>query len=285
MDLYDALRSLLLGGELPVIERFETPAQTARYGQIPQFLFNSDVGTHLQGRLKDSRLWAHQAQALEALGREDNVVVSTGAASGKSLIFQSLAFHKVLLNPENRALVFYPLKALAADQIRGWKRMAHALGLDDGRIGRIDGSISFQDREDILRRTRIVVMTPDVCHAWLMSRLALPVIKDFVTALSTIVMDEAHTLGGVFGSNFAFLIRRLMDVRNHLVQGKATNQALQLVAATATIKDPGEHMRKLTGSKFSVVDHEANGAPHFERLVAHVSCPAGEEALAMASGG
>ena len=276
--MYDALRSLLLNGELPVVERFETPAQAARYGQIPQFLFDSDVGTHLQGRLKDNRLWAHQAQALEALGREDNVVVSTSTASGKSLIFQSLAFHKVLLDPENRVLVFYPLKALAADQIRGWQAMAHALGLDDGSIGRIDGSVPFQNREDILHRARIVVMTPDVCHAWLMSRLALPVIKDFVRALSTVVMDEAHTLEGVFGSNFAFLIRRLIAVRNHLVQDKATIQALQLVAATATIKDPGEHMRKLTGSKFSVVDHEANGAPHYERLVAHIACPAGEEA-------
>ena len=121
-------------------------------------------------------------------------------------------------------------------------------------------------------------MTPDVCHAWLMSRLALPVMKDFVRSLSIVVMDEAHTLEGVFGSNFAFLIRRLMSVRNLLIHDKAKAQSLQLVSATATIKDPGEHMRKLTGAEFSVVDHEANGAPHYERIVAHIACPPGEQA-------
>ena len=53
------------------------------------------------------------------LGRGENVVVSTGTASGKSLIFRSLAFHKTLLNRRSRTLVLYPLKALAADQLLG----------------------------------------------------------------------------------------------------------------------------------------------------------------------
>ena len=276
--MYNALRSLLSDGDFQVVEQFEMPAQAARFERIPSYLFESAVGTHLRGRLRNNGLWEHQAQALEALGRGDNVVVSTGTASGKSLVFQSFAFHQVLLNPDSRVLVFYPLKALAADQIRGWKRMARALDLEDGCIGRIDGSVPFQGREDILQRARIVVMTPDVCHAWLMSRLALPVMKDFVRSLSIVVMDEAHTLEGVFGSNFAFLIRRLMSVRNLLIHDKAKAQSLQLVSATATIKDPGEHMRKLTGAGFSVVDHEANGAPHYERLVAHIACPPGEQA-------
>ena len=75
-------------------------------------------------------------------------------------------------------------------------------------IGRIDGSVDIRKREAVLERAQVVVMTPDVCHAWLMSRLSLPIIKNFVRSLSTLVMDEAHTLEGVFGSNFAFLIRR-----------------------------------------------------------------------------
>ena len=120
-------------------------------------------------------------------------------------------------------------------------------------------------------------MTPDVCHAWLMSRLSLPVIRDFVRALSTLVMDEAHTLEGVFGSNFAFLIRRLIAARRFLLQDEVETQPLQLVAATATIKNPAEHLKLLTGSEFSVVDHEADGARQYERLIAHVACTAGEE--------
>ena len=208
--MYQTLRDLLCSNEFSVVERFEIPGQTARYAPIPRFLFDSGVGIHLKGRRQEETLWAHQTQSLEALGHGDNVVVSTGTASGKSLVFQSLAFHKILLDPESRVLVFYPLKALAADQTRGWQRMACDLGLGEYSIGRIDGSVSAQAREGILQHARIVIMTPDVCHAWLMSRLSLPILRDFVRALSTLVMDEAHTLEGVFGSNFAFLIRRLI---------------------------------------------------------------------------
>ena len=89
-------------------------------------------------------------------------------------------------------------------------------------------------------------------------------------------MDEAHTLEGVFGSNFAFLIRRLMAARNHLTTDGA-QKSLQLVAATATIKDPGHHMEQLTGQNFTVVDHEQDSSPQHDRLVAHIACPDGEE--------
>ena len=134
----------------------------------------------------------------------------------------------------------------------------------------------IKDRDDILQSARIIVMTPDVCHAWLMSRLSLPVVRDFVQSLSTVVMDEAHTLEGVFGSNFAFLIRRLLAARNHLLRDNAKGRELQLVAATATIANPGEHMKRLTGSDFSVISHEDDGAPQSERIVAHLACPEGE---------
>ena len=256
------------------------PGRPARHNEVPFFLSGSAVGDHLDQWSREASsgepgLWTHQVQALEALGRNDNVVVSTGTASGKSLVFRALAFHKVLLDPSSRVVVFYPLRALVADQLRGWREMARALGLDGNIVGQIDGSVPTRDREDVLEKARIVVMTPDVCQAWLMSRLAMPVIRTFVGSLSTLVMDEAHTLEGVFGSNFAFLIRRLIAARNHLLGDEAT--PLQLVAATATISNPGEHMKRLTGADFTVVDHEADGAQRYQRTVAHIACPEGED--------
>ena len=279
-DMYDALCNLFRGDEFSVIESFEIPEQPARFAAIPRFLFNSRIGLYLDQQFsgpEGTRLWTHQAQALEELGRGENVVVSTGTASGKSLVFRSLVFHKMFLEPAGRALVFYPLKALAADQLRGWQEMARLLELDEDVIGRIDGSVPVKNREKVLRDARIVVMTPDVCHAWLMSHLSLPAVRNFVQALSTLVMDEAHTLEGVFGSNFAFLIRRLIATRNHLLGKGPVPCPLQLVAATATIAKPGEHMKQLTGSDFSVVDHKADGAPQYGRVVAHIACPKGEE--------
>ena len=40
------------------------------------------------------------------------MVVSTGTASGKSLVFQSFAFHQVLLNPDSVCLCSIRLKPL-----------------------------------------------------------------------------------------------------------------------------------------------------------------------------
>ena len=280
-NMYDTVQRLLNQGVFSVVEQFTIPGRIARFGPIPRFLFDSRVGLYLHRKFESSKdttgpLWSHQTEALDKLGRGEDVVVSTGTASGKSLIFRSLAFHKTLLNPRSRVLVFYPLKALAADQLLGWIRMARDLDLDDSYVGRVDGSVSVKDREEILQRARVVAMTPDVCHAWLMSRLSLPIVRDFLRSLSTLVMDEAHILEGVFGSNFAFLMRRLMAARYHLI-GPREMTPLQLVAATATIKNPGEHLRLLTGAEFSVVDHQSDGAPEHERLVAHVDCPVGEE--------
>ncbi len=280
--MYEAMYNLLDGSEFSVVESFEIPGRPARYEEIPRFLFDSKVGDYLNQwshRIgsRQSGLWFHQSQALEALGSGDNVVVSTGTASGKSLVFRALALNKVLLDPSSRVVVFYPLRALVADQLLGWREMARALGLDESIIGQIDGSVPFNERDDVLHQARIVVMTPDVCQAWLMSRLAMPGVRDFVRSLSTLVMDEAHTLEGVFGSNFAFLIRRLIAARNHLLRDENNSMPLQLVAATATISNPGEHMKQLTGAEFVVIDHEADGAPRYERTVAHVACSEGDE--------
>ena len=128
-----------------------------------------------------------------------------------------------------------------------------------------------------LRRSRIIVMTPDVCQAWLMPRLAMPAVREFLGRLSALVMDEVHTLEGVFGSSFAFLIRRLLAARNHLLGSGSEDRPLQLVAATATIANPGEHMELLTGAEFTIVDQDSDGAPHHDRTVAHIACPEGDE--------
>ncbi len=281
--MYEEIRRILAGSEFSVVERFELPGRGARFASIPQFLFSSPIGRYLEEQATqdgwDGPLWAHQALALEKLGGGESVVVSSGTASGKSLVFRSLAFHKTFLQPDCRVLVFYPLKALAADQVKGWKEMARALKLDGEVIGRIDGSVPYRDRDDILNRSRIVVMTPDVCHAWMMSHLSSPVIGNFLKTLSMVVMDEAHTLEGVFGSNFAFLLRRLRAARNLSLPDGKRPSPLQFVATSATIENPGEHLQRLTGSQFAVVDHQVDGARQHERMVAHIACELGEETL------
>lgn len=276
--MYRTVRSVLESGQFTVVENFTLPSRLAAYQSVPKFLFESAVGEYLQRAVgTDANLWRHQAIALEALDELRSVVVPTGTASGKSLIFRSIAFHRLLRYPENRVLVFYPLKALASDQLRGWQEMAKDLGLPSNFIGRIDGSVPVKSRDEVLQSARVILMTPDVCHSWLMSRLAIPAVKVFLARLAIVVMDEAHTLEGVFGSNFAFLIRRLLAARHYLQRQVRITQELQFVAATATILNPETHLSALTGVNFDVIAENLDGSPRSERICAHIAAPLGEE--------
>jgi len=278
----ESLLNILQGGEFNVEESFEIPGKQAEFAKIPEFLFDSQVGVYLSHwsrkiQAGESGLWVHQAHALEALGRGENVVISTGTASGKSLIFRALALHKVHLNSDERIVVFYPLRALVADQLSGWRDMARKVGFEENDIGQVDGSVATKERESVMANSKIILMTPDVCHAWMMPRIGMKAIRQFVGSLSTLIIDEAHTLEGVFGSNFAFLIRRLTAARNHVLGKQVKTNSLQIVATTATIANPEDHLGKLTGAKFSVVDHEMDQAPRHERIVAHIECAENEE--------
>jgi len=274
--MYQAVLDLLESGTFPVVDSIEIPGRDAMKMDIPRFLFASKIGSYLKDRHPEG-LWAHQSKALEALGEGENVVVSTGTASGKSLIFQALTLHKMLLDPSHRAIVFYPLRALIADQYRGWEEYAAALGINREEVVCLDRTTTYAERESIIGRARVVIMTPDLCHAWLMSHLAEPSVRTFLAGVSTIVIDEAHSMESVFGSNCAFLLRRLNTARNYILGRSAPNQQIQYIGATATIENPGDHLNRLTGANFTVIDHDADGAPRYHRVVAHVASAQGAE--------
>ncbi len=213
------------------------------------------------------QLYRHQAIALAALLRNENVVVSTGTASGKSLVFQTYVLHRLMLEPEATAIVWYPLKALANDQMRGWRERAEKAGFPVEQINRIDGDIPTAERFNILKDTRIAIMTPDICHAWLLRHRANPSIRHFLQRLRLLVLDEAHAYETVFGSHVALLLRRLDAAHREEAEG----QPLQYIAATATILEPAQHLEKLTGAPFTAITEEEDGAPRQERTLAHIA--------------
>ena len=127
----------------------------------------------------------------------------------------------------------------------------------------------MNEREQIIEQARVVLMTPDVCQAWLMRTLATQPVNRFLDALTLLVLDEAHVYESVFGSNAAFLIRRLLAAKRR-VSSQRGNVQLQVVAATATIAEPQEHLKNLTGLRFKVVNERQDGAPRYRRRILHV---------------
>ena len=151
---------------------------------VPQKLKEGKVGNWLQtARELRAGLWTHQSQSLEYAIAGKNVVVATGTASGKSLVFQTTAFRVLEREPDATVLVFYPLKALVADQFESWKTIAAACGHSENIVAKLDGDVDREERARIIEQARIIVATPDVIHAWLMAKLAVPSHKSFLARL------------------------------------------------------------------------------------------------------
>lgn len=269
--MHDVFKTMIDSGDLPCVDRVDLPARPQRLAAIPEQFRSGAAGRWLMNDPKlHAKLWLHQAKAMQAAAQGKNVIVSTGTASGKSLIFQSIAFRTLEADDEAVVIVFYPLKALANDQWESWKNSADLTGYDRAIVDRIDGSVPRHERAMKLRDSRIVLMTPDVCHAWLMQEVSNPDHEDFISRTALIVIDEAHTLEGVFGSNFAYLFRRILAVRSRILQLKKKQSKLQVIAASATIRDPGDHLRNLTGMQYITVSESDNGAPREKQSIVHI---------------
>lgn len=73
------------------------------------------------------RLYLHQARAIEAARRGENVVVVTGTASGKTLAYNLPVLERLLQDEAGTALYLFPTKALAQDQLKGLTRLLEAM--------------------------------------------------------------------------------------------------------------------------------------------------------------
>ena len=253
------------------VASLEIPASQERRAPVPDDIVQGPAWQMTREAGAGGQLWLHQAEALGMLDRGENVVVATATASGKSLVFQSWTLHGIKVSPEPTTLVFYPTKALANDQERRWLEACDLVGLPRETVGKINGDVGVNQRDPIISRARVVIMTPDVCHAWMTRRADSREVRQFLAKLRNVIIDEAHVYEDVFGSNASYLFRRLA-----IAAVNAGNpRPPQFVAATATILSPEEHMRKLTGQEFAVVNESSNGSPRHPRKLLHLSLQVG----------
>ena len=67
------------------------------------------------------QLYEHQALAVDLLREQRGVVVATGTASGKTLCYQIPIVDAIARGEHATALLIYPTKALAQDQLRRFR--------------------------------------------------------------------------------------------------------------------------------------------------------------------
>lgn len=211
-------------------------------------------------------VYGHQREAIRRIEEGHNVCVATGTASGKSLIFQASAVELLGKSPSATVIAIYPLKALGREQEKRWRAAFEMAGIA-GEIGRIDGEVPVRGRPDIVRRSRVLILTPDIMHAWLLPNASQPAIRNFLRNLGLIVIDEVHSYTGVFGSNSAFLFRRLQHLLSML------GSSPRHICASATIAEPEQHLRRLVGLPFELIGPETDTSPHHTLEVLFVEPP------------
>ncbi len=207
---------------------------------------------------KIAELYTHQSRALRWIASGSDLVLATPTASGKTLVYNFSALRASLADPENRALYVFPLKALEWDQRARLERDIERLGAAAAhlRVAIYDGDTPDSRRRKIREAPpQIVITTPDMLHAGILPHHASW--RALFAGLRIVVIDELHSYRGVFGSHVAQLLRRLDRVADF------HGARPQFVAASATIANPGELARQLTGRSFEVV--EQSGAPRTAR--------------------
>jgi len=225
----------------------QVPSRGAIYNELEASLHPA-----LHSRLEAALLlplYSHQAQAINAARSGKNIFVVTPAASGKTLCYNVPVLDRVLQEKGSRALYLFPTKALAQDQLRGLGELASPLGI---RCATFDGDTPPQERSEIKRSARIVLTNPDMLHLGILPNHQSW--SRFLCRLRYVVVDEAHVYRGIFGSHVANVLRRL----RRLCAFYGANP--QFICSSATIANPKEHIERLVGLPFDVIDDD--GSPY-----------------------
>ncbi|MGI8632524.1 MAG: DEAD/DEAH box helicase [Solirubrobacterales bacterium] len=243
-----------------VAESFESAKRGSR-ASLPDDL-HPDLAAALARQGLD-KLYRHQVEAWDRV-REGHVMITSGTASGKSLAFNLPTLDVLLREPSARALYLYPTKALAQDQARSLA----ALRLEGLRHAVYDGDTPRDDRPGLRRKANLLLTNPDMLHVGV-----LPNHQHwgaFLRGLRYVVIDEAHTYRGIFGSHVANVLRRLRRLAAHYGGDP------RFVLASATIANPGELGERLIGEECAVVGD--GGAPRAKRQIAMWNPPLVDEA-------
>jgi len=226
------------------------PARPAQWVDFPPALHSALTDSLRERGI--TALYIHQARAWELAQAQQNFVVVTGTASGKTFCYTLPVLDRMLHDPNARALFLFPTKALAQDQVASLTEFFPRFA-----IATYDGDTPTNARSQIRAQARIVVSNPDMLHTGILPHHTLW--AEFFQHLQFVVLDEMHAYRGVFGSHVANVLRRLKRVAQ--VYGATP----QFILTSATIANPSELAERLIEEEVALVegDGSSKGEKHF----------------------
>ena len=228
-----------------------------------------------------TKLYSHQKEAIHAATRgKRSVVIATPTASGKSLAYAVPLLQRLGEKRSSRAIVLFPLKALANDQLAKFRKFPEAAerlaesgayegstlkklrGMASITVRTLDGDTKESDRAVIKsEKTQLLLTNPDSLHHYLLPGYqSKKFTKTFWQHLELVVVDEAHTCRGVFGSHVANVFRRVIRLCR-----ACDGVGPEFICTSATIDNPAQLVKQLTTRDPVAVTQ--NGAPSGEKAM------------------
>lgn len=220
------------------------PSKKASYKKIANL--DESIANYL--KKKNIKLYKHQVLAYDKIKNNKNIIITTHTASGKTLAFNLPILENLKNNVKATAMYIYPAKALSNDQLTILKDLEEELDINI-KPATYDGDTEKSKKYSIRQNSRIILTNPYQLHHILSWHHQW---ARFYNNLKYIVIDEAHYYKGVFGSNVAFLIRRLKRIANFYGSNP------QFVLSSATLANPKELASKLVGEKFYLIDKDTS---------------------------
>lgn len=235
-------------------------------------------------------LYVHQVNAIRMAAAEKNYVVVTGTGSGKTESFLLPIINDIMAEfaakghqePGVRAMILYPMNALANDQL---KRIRELLGGSEITFGRYTGDTEEETGKalttwkeenpglarmanelisrDEMRRTppNVLLTNYSMLEYLLLRPQDASLFKGaFGENWRHIAIDEAHVYTGTLGTEIAFLIRRL-KARIQADTGRLPR--LHCYATSATIGSEGDvpKVAQFAQSLFGEPFDQSEGTP------------------------
>jgi ATP-dependent helicase YprA (DUF1998 family) len=210
-------------------------------------------------------LHKHQEQAIALAFQGESYVVTTGTGSGKSLCFfipivnAVLAEKRTRTAPRTRAIIIYPMNALANSQLEELdKFVKNVPGERPITFARYTGQEDTEERQRISENPPDILLTNFMMLELLMTRqdeLDRRVIGN-CAGLRFLVLDELHTYRGRQGADMALLVRRVRE--------RLSPERLQCIGTSATmasegsLEDKGRVVARVASKLFSLEIPESN---------------------------
>ncbi len=185
-----------------------------------------------------AKLYQFQFDAIQSIRAGKDTAIIAGTGTGKTEAFLAPILEDSLDEPRTPvALIMYPTKALARDQLARVRTLADKLGV---RAMVYDGDTPPRERRALYQTPpHILVTNPDMVSQALMY---VPKFRQLLSRVKYVVLDDFHVYSGVLGSHMYYLLKRLSRFARP-----------QYIATSATLGNPAEFARLLLDKDVNVV--------------------------------